>query len=83
MIEEPGPLELVGLGLDPDMSVDDAARMATQRNEACDCPKPEGVIRHQRSSCTDPVVAKLDWYADRSASSPEPAPEPVPQRGCT
>jgi hypothetical protein len=30
----------------------------------CSCPKKSGMIRHQRSSCTDPIVARLDWYAD-------------------
>lgn len=31
---------------------------------ACSCPESDGAIRHQRSSCTDPVVARLGWYAD-------------------
>jgi len=30
----------------------------------CGCPKADGMIRHQRSSCTDPIVARLDLYAD-------------------
>jgi DnaJ-class molecular chaperone len=29
----------------------------------CDCPKEGGVIRHRRATCTDPAVAKLNWYA--------------------
>jgi hypothetical protein len=31
---------------------------------ACDCPERDGRIRHQRATCTDPVAAKLGWYAD-------------------
>jgi hypothetical protein len=30
----------------------------------CDCPATDGMIRHQRPMCTDPVAAKLNWYAD-------------------
>lgn len=32
--------------------------------DPCGCPDDEGLIRHQRDSCTDPVVAKLGWYFD-------------------
>lgn len=35
----------------------------------CDCPEGDGVIRHRRATCTDPIVAKLDWYAE--AGRPE------------
>lgn len=31
---------------------------------SCGCPNDEGLIRHQRETCTDPVVAKLGWYFD-------------------
>ena len=34
----------------------------------CDCPERDGNIYHQRATCTDPVVALLDWYADRVPS---------------
>lgn len=30
----------------------------------CGCPEKDGMIRHRRSSCTDPIAARLDWYAD-------------------
>jgi chromosome segregation ATPase len=30
----------------------------------CGCPKKDAMIRHRRSSCTDPVAARLDWYLD-------------------
>jgi len=36
----------------------------------CGCPRGDGEIRHQRGTCTDPVVAKLNWYAD---DTPPPA----------
>lgn len=29
----------------------------------CGCPVIGGMVRHQRATCTDPVVARLDWYA--------------------
>jgi hypothetical protein len=39
-------------------------REAVAATRACSCPESDGAIRHQRSSCTDPVVARLGWYAD-------------------
>jgi hypothetical protein len=34
----------------------------------CGCPlDPQGVIRHRRGVCTDPVVERLNWYADTAA----------------
>lgn len=30
----------------------------------CECPERDGKIRHQRAICKDPVVARLNWYAD-------------------
>lgn len=30
----------------------------------CGCPEALGQIRHQRGICTDPIVARLNWYAD-------------------
>jgi hypothetical protein len=43
----------------------------------CGCPEADGKIYHQRGTCTDPVVAELDWYADagRIAAATEPAAE--------
>ena len=32
----------------------------------CSCPQKAGMIRHLRQTCTDPVVARLDWYAAES-----------------
>lgn len=33
---------------------------------SCSCPQdPDGTIRHKQSVCTDPVVARLGWYADK------------------
>jgi hypothetical protein len=29
---------------------------------SCGCPIDDGLVRHQRGHCTDPVVAKLGWY---------------------
>jgi hypothetical protein len=29
----------------------------------CGCPKANSMIRHQRATCTDPIVARLDWYS--------------------
>jgi hypothetical protein len=29
---------------------------------ACGCPEQDGRIYHQRETCTDPLVARLDWY---------------------
>ena len=32
--------------------------------QSCDCPADGGVIRHQRATCTDGIVAWFGWYAD-------------------
>jgi hypothetical protein len=29
---------------------------------ACGCPVQDGMVRHQRGACTDPVVIKLGWF---------------------
>lgn len=29
----------------------------------CDCPEKDGMTWHQRATCTDPDVARLNWYA--------------------
>lgn len=34
------------------------------QEEGCSCPSADGKTYHQRTTCTDPVVARLDWYAD-------------------
>ena len=36
----------------------------------CDCPVDNGVIRHQRATCTDGIVAWFGWYADAEPESP-------------
>ena len=33
-------------------------------DRVCECPEQDGKIRHQRATCTDPIVARLNWYAD-------------------
>ncbi len=45
---------------------------ATPGPRSCGCPETDGKIYHQRGTCTDPVVAELDWYADsdRIAAAP-------------
>jgi hypothetical protein len=30
----------------------------------CGCPQVHGLVRHDRETCTDPVVIKLDWFPD-------------------
>jgi hypothetical protein len=35
----------------------------------CGCPEQGGITYHQQGTCTDPVVARLGWYA----SAPPPA----------
>jgi hypothetical protein len=32
--------------------------------QSCGCPVDNGLVRHARATCTDPVVAKLGWYFD-------------------
>lgn len=34
---------------------------------SCGCPIDEGLVRHRRATCTDPVVAKLGWYFEPKA----------------
>lgn len=46
-----------------------------QDAESCGCPKQDGMIRHQKDTCADPIVARLDWYADRAVSGTEGAAE--------
>ncbi|HEX5290975.1 MAG TPA: hypothetical protein VFX25_19110 [Streptosporangiaceae bacterium] len=43
------------------------ARPAAPRVAECGCPVADGAIRHQRETCTDPVTARLQWYADDPA----------------
>lgn len=58
---------------------------------ACQCPKRDGKIYHQRATCTDPVARRLDWFADPEPPDPKmgetyaaefghepPAPRPRP-----
>lgn len=32
--------------------------------QTCDCPNRNGTVYHQRATCTDPLVSKLNWFAD-------------------
>lgn len=43
---------------------------------SCGCPEDEGLVRHQKGTCTDPVVAELGWYFEPPAG-PAPAADPV------
>lgn len=43
--------------------------MPVPDDKACSCPVTDGVIRHQRATCTDGIVAWFGWYAD---GEPEP-----------
>jgi hypothetical protein len=47
---------------------------ATPGQDSCGCPETDGKIYHQRGTCTDPVAARLDWYAD----GPAPAAAATP-----
>lgn len=40
-----------------------AAHPAATALVDCSCPERNGQIYHQRGTCTDPTVARLDWYA--------------------
>lgn len=40
------------------------------RAPVCGCPERDGMVYRQRGTCTDPVVARLDWYADVYGSAP-------------
>jgi hypothetical protein len=46
----------------------------------CDCPQDAGGIRHQRGSCTDPVVQRFSWYADDDPGDRGPRVEVAPSR---
>jgi hypothetical protein len=51
---------------------------ATPGQDSCGCPETDGKIYHQRGTCTDPVAAALDWYADgpvQPAATPGQADE--------
>lgn len=47
----------------PPGSGNDAGQASAGR-ESCGCPAGNDMVYHQRGTCTDPVVAKLGWYAD-------------------
>lgn len=38
-----------------------------EKTAPCGCTRFDGVIRHQRSVCTDPIVAQMNWYAEDRA----------------
>lgn len=37
---------------------------------ACECPTRDGMVYHQRPTCTDPITRRLDWFAEPVASEP-------------
>jgi hypothetical protein len=39
-------------------------RSADPDAPSCGCPVDNGLVRHARLTCTDPVVARLGWYFD-------------------
>jgi hypothetical protein len=39
-------------------------RSADPDAPSCGCPVDNGLVRHARAMCTDPVVARLGWYFD-------------------
>lgn len=39
------------------------------QDDECGCPKANSMIRHQGATCTDPIVARLNWYADHAGSA--------------
>lgn len=41
----------------------------------CGCPKSATMIRHLSPICTDRVVARLGWYADRPVDGKPPRVE--------
>lgn len=47
---------------------------ATPGHDSCDCPETDGKVYHQRGTCTDLVVAALDWYADGPAQAATATP---------
>lgn len=49
----------------------------------CQCPARNGMVYHDRETCTDPVVAKLGWFAGDSVTGwpVRPLPEDVRRDG--
>lgn len=45
---------------------------------SCGCPEDEGLVRHQKGTCTDPVVAQLGWYFEPAGDAPAPGPVGAP-----
>ena len=39
-------------------------RSADPDAPSCGCPVDNGLVRHAKATCTDPVVARLGWYFD-------------------
>lgn len=37
---------------------------------SCRCPSRDGKVYHDRATCTDPVAARLNWYADEVPERP-------------
>lgn len=44
----------------------------------CQCPEENGMVRHQKDACTDPVVIRLGWYYDPDAVIQFEQAAPVP-----
>jgi hypothetical protein len=51
-----------------DMRSEGSGRVERRRTDpdapSCGCPVDNGLVRHARQTCTDPVVARLGWYFD-------------------
>lgn len=73
VVDEPAAPELVGVkgtgkAAHADAALADSGRLVVDpvvaEPEPCGCPKRDGMVYHQRATCTDPIAARLDWYAD-------------------
>lgn len=74
--DQPPPGMILSGALKPlpprELEYDFTAAVPSAASAPCGCPQQDGKIYHQRGTCTDPVVAKLDWYGAPPAA---PAPE--------
>lgn len=48
--------------------LDPLGQAAADLAPGCGCPVADGAIRHQRGTCTDPVTASVQWFADDPAA---------------
>lgn len=47
------------------MSADQRGQRVEFADEVlCGCPVQDGMTYHDRETCADPVVARLNWFAD-------------------